>query len=379
MPAPQLPVTIEGVTFAVRPFRLWDRDQRRVGFRNVEHIQPTRMVPKGRRSIPLPLALLDFSKVTYSYEGRVRTVDDYVADTNVAGLLVIHRGRIVLERYESGHDQRSAWTSFSVAKSVTSMLFGAALADESIRSLDDLVTAYIPALRGSAYDDVTIRQLLRMSSGVAWNENYDDPAADLYKIPSRLGIDAHLAYMKALPRRAPPGSTFNYNTGETDIAGEVLRRATRRTLAEYLSEKIWSRAGMESDAYWMTIRSGDVESAGCCLSATLRDYGRLGLLALRDGVGPDGRRLLPSGWIAESTAPSPANPSYGYFWWLSSPPGRFAAAGIYGQSIAVDPANEIVIVIQSFWDRPTTSELSNHRTAFREAMREAVVSRDERH
>ncbi len=374
--APSLPVTVEGVVFNAPQFSRWTSTaQRRVGYRNVQFIRPTHVVPKGRRVHVLPQArtLMDLSDFTYTNEGRERTFDDYVTQMQVAGVLVLHDGQIVLERYAAGHSAASTWTSFSVAKSVVSMLVGAALADGAIRSLDDSVTHYVRALHGSAYDGVTIRQLLQMSSGVAWNENYDDPAADVKRIPGGFGIDTLLARMSRLPRRAAPSSVFNYNSGETDIVGEVVRSATGRSLARYLSEKIWSPAGMEADAYWATLRPGDVELANCCLSGTLRDYGRLGLLALGDGVALNGKRLLPKGWMAEATSPSATNPGYGYLWWVLSPPGRYAAIGIHGQQIYVDPRNNVVVVIQSFWDSPTSTVLNAHRKAFRDALTRDLV------
>jgi CubicO group peptidase (beta-lactamase class C family) len=185
------------------------------------------------------------------------------------------------------------------------MLYGAAIRDGAIRSMDDPVTRYLPALRGSVYEGVTLRQLLQMSSGVAWNESYTDPNSDVARL-GRVGgggIDSLLAYMGRLPKAAPPGTRYNYSTGETHIAGAVLHAAVRRPLSQYLSEKIWRPAGMEADAHWMLLRRGDLEHGGCCLSATLRDYGRLGLLALRDGVAQDGKRLLAPGWMAVSTSP----------------------------------------------------------------------------
>lgn len=368
---PRLPVIVEGVVFDAPRFSKWtSSEQRRVGYRNVQLIRPTHVVLRGNRVGALPTAhvVIDPSRFTYSFEGRVRTFDDYVTQMQVAGIVVLHNGQIVLERYAAGHRPASTWTSFSVAKSVVSMLVGAALADGSIRSLDDSVTHYVHALRGSVYEGVTIRQLLQMSSGVTWNEDYDDPASDVSRIPGGFGIDTLLARMSRLSRRGPPGSEFNYNSGEIDIVGEVVRSATGRSLARYLSEKIWSPQGMEANAYWVTLRDGDVEQANCCLSATLRDYGRLGLLALSDGVALNGKRLLPKGWMAESTSPSPTNPEYGYLWWLLSPSGRYAAIGIHGQQIYVDPPNKLVVVIQSFWDKATGSALSAHRKAFRDAL-----------
>jgi len=369
---------VEGVAFEPGASLLMlTPEQQRVAYRNIERLAPTNVVAHGAKVWQLPTAQLDLRAVNYEHGGRVRTLDEFMTETRVAGLLVIRDGRIVLERYEQGHGPQHPWTSFSVAKSVLSLLFGAALRDGSLRSIDDPVSRYLPALRGSAYDAVSIRQLLQMSSGVAWNDDDADPSSDLLQM-SRLGmrggVEAVLGYMKRLPRRAPAGSAFNYNTGETNIAGALLRAATGRSLARYLSEAIWKPAGMESDAYWLLLRRNDAEYAGCCLSATLRDYGRLGLLALRDGVAADGTHLLPAGWMAASTTPAPTRHDYGYLWWLEGE-GRYAASGMFGQYIYVDPGQQTVVAIQSLWPASWNDELLTHQRDFVQALVRAVDAR----
>lgn len=158
-----------------------------------------------------------------------------------------------------------------------------------------------------------------MASGVQWNPNLADKASDTYQLRDldrRGGFAALLAFLAAKPRVAPPGKKFIYNTADADLAGGVLRRATKRSLSDYFSEFVWQPFGMESDAYWVTMRGENIEHGDCCLSATLRDYARLGLFALRGGADRSGARRLPAGWMAESTRPSPAFPGYGYDWWL---------------------------------------------------------------
>jgi CubicO group peptidase (beta-lactamase class C family) len=371
-PSPRI---VEGVTFGPEASLLFlTPEQQRVAYRNLKLLAPHNPVPRGKVVSPLPQAAMDLEDFTYNYQDRKRSLDDFLNETRVAGFLVIKDGRIVAERYAHGHGPDSVWTSFSVAKSVLSLLYGAALQDGSIRSLDDSVTKYLPALRGSAYDDVTVRHLLQMSSGVAWNEDETDPQSDLAqtgRVGRTGGIDALLAYMKRLPRQAPAGSVFNYNTGETHIAGALLRAATGKSLAQYLSEKIWQPAGMEADAHWLLMRDGDVEFGGCCLSATLRDYGRLGLLALRGGATADGTRVVAKEWLAASTAPAPTAPNYGYLWWLEGR-GRYAASGIFGQYIYVDPETQVVVAIHSLWPVAYNRELPAHRRAFLEALAPAV-------
>jgi CubicO group peptidase (beta-lactamase class C family) len=243
--------------------------ERDAGFRAMENYGPVHVIAAGPNARPLPagrpLELLD-------------DVDGFVARQHVAGLLVIQDGRVRVERYGLGFDRNGRWTSFSMAKSITSTLVGAALRDGAIKSLDDSVTSYVPGLRGSAYDSVTVRQLLTMTSGVRWSENYGDPRSDVARfIIQRPGPEgnATVSYMKQLTREALPGSRWHYSTGETNLVGELVASATGKTLSAYLSEKIWQPYGMESDAIWYLDSSGH-ELGGCCISATLRDYGRFG-------------------------------------------------------------------------------------------------------
>jgi CubicO group peptidase (beta-lactamase class C family) len=376
-PAPslQLPRTIEGIAFGADASLMFlTPEQQRVAYRNLSLLAPHNLVSRGGNASPLPQALMNRDAFRYSYQNRARSLDDFLTDTRVAGFLVIKNGRVVAERYAHGHTQKSVWVSFSVAKSVLSLLYGAALADGSLESLDDTITQYLPQLRGSAYDEVRLRDLLQMSSGVAWNEDETDRNSDLART-SRVartgGMNDLLAYMKRLPRKAPSGSVFNYNTGETNVAGALLRAATRKTLAEYLSERIWKPAGMEADAYWLLMRAGDSEYGGCCISATLRDYGRLGLLALRGGTAAGGTRILPEGWVTESTRPAPTARNYGYLWWLEGG-GHFAASGSFGQYIYVVPEHDIVVAIQSLWPTAITADLSSHRRAFLQALAQTV-------
>lgn len=368
--------TIEGVEFGPNASLLsLTPAQQRVAYRNLQLLAPTNRVVRGRSTSPLPEATLDLSSFTYDYQNRTRSLADFINETHVAGFIVIKDGRLVAEKYTQGHGPGSVWTSFSVAKSIVSLLYGVALRDGSIRSLDDPVTRYLPALRGSAYDVVKLRELLQMSSGVAWNEDETDPNSDLAKsgrIGRTRGLEGLLAFMKQLPRKAPPGTVFNYNTGETHLAGAVLRAATGRSLAQYLSEKIWQPAGMEADAYWLLMRQGDAEFGGCCISATLRDYGRLGLLMLRGGITSDGTRLISKRWIAESTTAAPTAPNYGYLWWIERN-GRYAASGIFGQYIYVDPEHQIVVAMHSLWPVAYNRELPAHRRAFLESLTRAVA------
>ncbi|HJY40408.1 MAG TPA: serine hydrolase domain-containing protein, partial [Steroidobacteraceae bacterium] len=304
----------------------WTPAQQQASYPNMDRIFLTREIsrgdPKAHPAYPLPVALEDLSKVSFEVAGKRYSVADYIQHNHVAGLLVIHNGKIAYEHYALGHTAASKWTSFSVAKSLTSMLVGAAIKDGYIKSVDDPVTAYLPVLKGTSYEDVSIKHVLQMSSGVGWNEDYTDPKSDVAQIGAVAAQGGSLGlvkYMGALPRVAPPGSKFNYNTGETHLAGAIVRAAVGNNLSSYASQKIWSKFAMESNGFWMLADEYGAEHAGCCLSATLRDYGRIGLLALRKGVLSDGTSILPDTWMKDATTPSASMPGYGYQWWLAGP------------------------------------------------------------
>ncbi len=318
----------------------WTTAQKVAGFRNLEKLAWTRTIEAGGDIYPLPVRKVDLSDFQFNYEESVITLEDYIRQQNVAGLLIIKDGYIVYERYELGNTAESRWLSWSVAKSVTSLLVGAAIKDGYIESVDEMVSDYLPRLKNSSYDDVTIRHLMQMASGVEWNEDYADPEADINTIEwDTLSVYEQL---RDKPRAADPGTLFNYNTAEINLVGTLLRSAIGNNLSTYLTEKIWRPFGMESIAFWELSEPGGGEFGGSSISATLRDYGRIGLFAMNNGKLPDGTQVLPDGWIAESTTPSPGYEYYGYLWWLRGE-GAFAASGIFGQGIHIDPAHNLVI------------------------------------
>ena len=352
---------------------VWSPARRLRAFSDYAGIFPTRPIRAGGRAYPLAPAPRDLSALSYDLDGKRYGMDDFARETHLAGFIVVHGGRVLYERYELGNDPSTLWVGYSIAKSVVSLLYGAALADRYVESLDDPVVRYLPRLAGGAYDQVTIEQLLQMSSGVAWNEDYEDPEADVSQSP--IAILPFLDYMRALPTAAPPGTRFNYSTGETSLAGAVLRAAIGNNLATYLSHRIWRPFGMEADANWMIGAPGGAEYGGCCISATLRDYARIGLFALAEGTAGDGQRLLPQGWMARSTTPADTNAGYGYFWWLR-PDGTYAALGIFGQMIWIDPRSKTVVAMHGAWPRATDARLSAHRWAMVEAIAAALAGRD---
>lgn len=353
----------EGILF-------WSPPQQIIGYRAIDDLYPTREIQSGPHAYPLlPVGEGIPPSFSYEHDGRRATLADYMESQRIAGLIAVKAGRVRLERYGLGNRPDSRWISFSIAKSVVSMLVGAAIEDGYIGSLDDAVVDYLPRLKDGPYDEVTIRHILQMSSGVAWNEDYADANSDTARAPG--GGMALIDYMRTLPREAPAGDKFNYNTGETSIAGALLRAAIGNNLATYLTHKIWRPFGMEADASWLIDAPGGQEYGGCCINATLRDYARIGLFALSGGVTPMGRRVLPQGWMAESTAPSPAYDGYGYYWWLFGD-GVYGALGIFGQMIWIDPARGIVIAQHAAWPNALDAERRAHRAAFFAALADAL-------
>jgi CubicO group peptidase (beta-lactamase class C family) len=314
----------------------WTPEEQVAGYRNMDKLTPVRWIRAGDSPLTLPERPLDLDAVPLVHE--------YLERQSVAGLLVIKDGAVVYERYRLGNDRATRWISYSVTKSVVSMLIGAAIQDGYIRSVDEPVTDYLPRLKGSAYDDARIRDLLQMASGVAWDETYNDPDSDINQASwSTLAL---YDYLDDKPRNGKPGDVFNYNTAETNLAGNLLRAAIGNNLSAYLERKIWQPFGMEADANWNLTEPGGGEFGGCCINATLRDYGRLGLFALNNGRLADGTPVLPKDWMEQSTTPSQSAPFYGYFWWLVGN-GAFRASGIFGQGIYVDPAANVVIAQHS--------------------------------
>ena len=351
----------------------WPPQEKPFGFRNMEKIAPGHVVRRGSRAVtPLPYATRELA-VNYSYNGAPWDTNRFMDSNNVAGLLIIHDGRILLERYALGFTETARWTSFSVAKSFTSTLVGAALRDGKIQSIEDPVTKYLPTLKGSAYDGVSLRNVLNMASGVKWNEDYTDPKSDVGQYAFATDTSrgsALVTYMSKLPRDVQPGTKFNYNTGETNLVGELVIAATGKPLATYLSEKVWTKLGMEHDAFWM-VGGDDREMGGCCLSVSLRDYGRFAMFVL-NGAKP----LVAPDWIKQATQPTPfslndAGRGYGYQWWTGAT-GTFYATGIFGQHIQFFSDEKLIVVSMSAWPMATNQDRSAVRMAYVTAVRDAV-------
>lgn len=333
-------------------------------YRNVDRMFATRTIRRGEAVMSLPRG--PEISPRYRADQREQGVDGYMDRANVAGLLVIKGEHIVLERYALGLGEDVRWSTMSMIKSLTSTLVGAALQQGAIASLDDAVSQYIPALRGCAYDTVTVRNLITMSSGVRWNEDYTDRASDVNRYSKSLGDKVPggvLALMRGLKAEQRPGSQFNYNTGDTYVLGSLVTAATGKKLADYMSETIWSPLGMECDAFYTLESEDGQEIGGSRAGITLRDLGRFGVFLLRNGV-IDGKPVLPPDWIAHAGHPAFSfgeetnrygATGYGYSWWID-PDGSMAAVGFAGQSLYINRKHNIVIVTLSCQPQPPYSE-----------------------
>jgi CubicO group peptidase (beta-lactamase class C family) len=342
-------------------------------FRNQDQVWPVRVIRRGDAVRPLPPHARSLEDLTFEMGGVRLSIGDHMVRRRTAGLLILKRGEIALEGYGMGNGRESRWTSMSTAKSITATLVGAALHDGAIGSLDDACEQYLPRLRGSAYEGITIRNLLRMCSGVAWREENDaDGRSDAFRLIKAMVSrrpGSVLDILCELPRARPQGVVFNYSTGESYLIAALVAAPTSRPLADYCAEAIWGPAGTEADGYWQLDSEGGMELGGFGISARLRDFGRFGQLMLEDGEAFSGRRVLPSGWRdlagEPDSAPTsfgrlkPGSPAgYGYHWW-SAPPlpggvnnGAFSARGAFGQFIVVNPAEQVVVAIQSAWRQP---------------------------
>ena len=337
-------------------------------FRNIDRLFPVRAIEAGDDPRPLPEAKKNLETlVTMEADGKTYDLYDFLALNNVVGMIVLQRGEVVYETYQRGNTSETRWMSMSVAKSITSTLVGAAIEDGHIGSVDDMVVDYVPSLQGSAYDGVSIRDVLLMASGVEWNETYTDPTSDrrdLLRAQIAQKPGAAMAVMAALPRAAEPGTVHNYSTGETQVLGEVVYGAVGGPLSAYLSERIWKPYGMETDANWWLASPDGIEIGGSGISATLRDYARFGQFFLEGGV-IDGERVLPEDWTEMAGQKQSLKDGtvidYGLMWWpgwteASNADGAFAAIGIQGQNVYINPTRNVIIATHMAQPKPLGKE-----------------------
>lgn len=353
-------------------FLLWSPCLQSYGYRIVDQLFATRTIHRGdairasRRGTELAL--------DYRHQGEARSVEAFMDRNSVAGLLVVRDGQVVLERYGLGLRPGERWSTMSTVKSMTAILVGAAIRDGAIGDVDDPVVRYLPQLRDSGYASVTVRQLMTMSSGVAWSEDYGDKGSDVNRYSKSLADKVPggvLRMLQAAPARHVPGTTWHYNTGDTYLLGCVLCAATGRPLADYMSDTVWKPCGMEDDAFYTLESEGGQEIAGSRAGMSLRDLGRFAWLIAADGV-LDGHRILPAGWVDAVARrafdiPRAFHPSrlslgltgYGLGWWLDDD-GAMMAMGHSGQRLYVHRAEKLAVVQLAAYPEPRYASAQEH-------------------
>ncbi|HMH54064.1 MAG TPA: serine hydrolase [Candidatus Acidoferrum sp.] len=332
-------------------------DAARVGsYTNLDKLFPNQhhVLPRAERPSPLPKVATE-PPLQYRFEGRLNSIDDYLAHQRATGLLVIKDGQILVERYQYDRKPTDRLTSNSMAKSLVGLAIGFAVSEGLIRSLDDRALEYVPELKGNIYGEARIRNLLRMASGARFSEENVRGNDDAAAFAQRHGAQGSMAAIRAFnTREAPEGERFHYASIETQVLTVVLRAATRKTVSEYLAKRLWRPMGAEADATWIT-GPDDLERGAAFFNATLRDWGRLGRLLANDGA-LDGTQIIPKDYLLEATdwhrhpaafAPRESPPANGYgyhFWTMRGEKRRFLLRGVYGQSIYVDPELKLVLV-----------------------------------
>jgi len=347
---------------------------------------PHRMAMPGDDVLPLPDADVKGSfGVSYVWQGETYSIDDFNERTRTNALLILKDGKIVSEIYRNGSKPESRFISWSTGKSFVSTLVGMAIEDGYIDDVNDPLTKYLPSLTGSAYDGVSIRDALQMSSGVEWDEasySFSDLSFPLNRGWEYSVVQHQYRFVEGaneLPRAFPPGEKYNYNTLETCLLGWLVENATKMRMTKYFEQCLWQPAGMEFKASWMLDGPESIgrEMAGGMLAASLRDYGRYGLM-MANGGRSNGKQLVSTDWVAAATTADrdvidygnlyEGYPlGYGYQWWLF-PNGRFEAEGIYGQFVYVAPQDDIVIVKLSYWPEPWVDEMEFESYAFFDAV-----------
>ena len=353
-------------------------------YRIVDRLFAHRVIRRGPAPRPLPYG--PEIDPRYTADGREYHVGAFMDRNAIIGALVIHRGHVVLERYGLGLGEHDRWSTMSTVKSMTAMLVGAAIQDGAIKSIDEHLTKYLPALAGSAYEGVSLRHVLTMSSGTRWVEDYTDRTSHVNRYSKSLADRVPggvLKLMASLERAHPPGTAVRYNSGDTYLLGAALTKAVGMPLADYMSEKVWQPAGMECDGFYTLESEGGQEIGGSRAGMVLRDFGRFGLFVLNDGV-IDGRRVLPEGWVEAAATPAfevPSSPviditHYGYSWWLGD--GVMSALGHSGQRIDIYRKEDLVVVTLGAFPEPAYAPPGDHNrrnevVAFTRAVRAALA------
>jgi CubicO group peptidase (beta-lactamase class C family) len=323
----------------------------------------------------------------YTFRNSRYSLDDYFKRNYVTGFLVLHKDQIIVETYFHDADRQSRFVSQSLSKSIVSILVGAAIEDGAIKNIEDPVTKYLPYLSKSGYRNVSVKNVLQMSTGVEYSENYKDPKSGAALIGAALltGKPSFEKYVQSIqPTQIPPGTKFEYQSVNTQVLGLLLEKVTGKRLNVYAQEKLWSKIGAENDAFFYESKSQSNTCAFACFNATVRDYARVGLMMLQGGT-LGRQRVVSDKWVHDSTRPDASylepkqggpegGYGYAYQWWV--PPGRdrvFMGLGIYGQCIYVNPARQVVIVQTSAWPEPVSPLLEQEQKTLFDKIASEIV------
>lgn len=371
----QLPKELQGgsasevpIATQVLRWHMLDQDVNALTFRNMDQLFTTRSVPHS--GAPRELSRVDHDMdFSYQFGGKTYAAQDFLERTYTNALLVLKDGKIVTEIYRNGSNERTRFMGWSMTKSITSTLVGAALADGLIKSLDDPITRYLPELKGGGYDGTTIRQILQMRSGVDYEERYDfaNPgiAARNHIAALVKNVDRFADAARTIKRAHRPGEVFAYKTLDTAVLGWLIERVSNGSVAAYTARKLWEPIGAEADGFYIMDGPPGVgrEFSGAGFNATLRDWARFGQMILDGGV-VDGRKVVSAEWIRMATVPAgteePPFGGYGFQWWTFANSDAFAALGLQGQYVYVDPTTRTVVVKLSYF--PPTDETSTEET-----------------
>jgi CubicO group peptidase (beta-lactamase class C family) len=335
---------------------LFNGSEQYENFNRLADLYPVNTMTASETPFDFPEGTAAALPTSFTYKGETVDTETFLAETDTSAVLVIKDGLVRTERYMLTGGRDVNWLSMSVAKSFVSAAIGIAVEEGHITSIEEPITKYSPSLAGSAYDGVRIKDILQMSSGAAWNEDYSDPESDINRFGRIFALGGSFnEFAATLEREREPGTYNHYNSTDTQVLGMLLVNATGRTMADYMEEKLWKPLGMESDAYWL-IDSEGMEMAFGGLNATARDYAKLGEL-YRLGGSWNGTQIVPEEWVRASVTPDaphltpeaksddPFPVGYGYQWWIpASTEGEYSAIGVYNQFIYVNPARDLVIV-----------------------------------
>lgn len=323
-------------------------------FNRLKDLFPCHTISASSQPFQIPEASSIKMPLDFSCQGQKKDSTAFLKETDTAALLVIHKGQLRYQDYSLTGGENVNWMSMSVGKSFVSALIGIALQQGLINDIGEAITEYVPELMGSAYQKVRIKDVLQMSSGARWTEDYNDPDSDIMRYIEAFGSGASLdQFTASLVRERVPGTYHYYNSTDTQALGMLLVRATQKSLAEYAQEVLWQPLGMQDNAFWICDDLG-MEMAAGGLQVTARDYAKLGLLYLNKGLWQN-IQVIPEAWVINSVTPDADHLipdknaelplGYGHHWWIpAGDQGEFAAIGVYNQFIYINPSHDLVIV-----------------------------------